>query len=102
MRNRDGVVEIAKRILAICDEHYQTKILVDVREMKGRLGGLDSYNVTSMDLPKLIQERRLQIAIVDDDLFEDTPTFFERFSQEQGFNLRIFGSIENATTWLRA
>ena len=101
IRNRDGVVEIAKRILEICDEYEQVKILVDVREMKGRLGGLDSYNVVSIDFPELISERKLQVAIVDEDLLEDTITYFERFSQGEGLNFKVFSSTTEASSWLR-
>ena len=45
LRNRKGIVEITKKILGVCEQYRQSKVLVDVRKMKGRLGGLDcSHN----------------------------------------------------------
>lgn len=101
LRSREGVVEIAKRVLNYCDKYHQIKVLVDVRELKGRLGALDSYYIASEDFPGIIQSRSLKIAIIDEDLFDEVPTYFEKFAQGEGFNLRVFSSIENAALWLK-
>ena len=102
VRTRAAVVAMAKDILGACVQHQPPKVLVDVRELKGRGGTLDAYEVPSVEFPKLKRPGLLKKAvIVDVEEFKDSFRFFETVARNRGFNLRIFGDMHRAIEWLR-
>jgi len=100
LRDRNTVLAIARKIVEVSREHGKTRVLVDVHELKGRLGTLDSHDVAFDDFPKIEGIDQYQVAIVDDDIVDGIHPF-EAFSRQQGLNFRIFGSTIRAIDWLR-
>lgn len=102
IRTREAVAAMAKDIIDACVQHQTSKVLVDVRELTGRLSTLNAYEVPSVEFPKLKRPGLLKKAvIVDVEEFKDSFRFFETVARNRGFNLRIFGDIDKAIKWLR-
>jgi len=101
-RTMAAVITAAREITAICKESNIYKVLIDVREFKGRLELSESYDIISGKFPKMKNnEINLQVAIVDDVKFKIKYRFFETVAQNRGFNVRLFGNVEKAVKWLR-
>jgi len=90
------VTEIAQATI----EHQKENVLVDVRELKGRLGVFDSYYLVTKDFQRLRGKGILKAAIIDRPLPKTRDWFLETVSQNRGFNLKIFDNPENALAWL--
>ena len=100
-RKKDAVLAAAIEIKEICKAKKISKVLVDVREFTGRLELLDSYDLISLDFPKVKESGiHLQVAIVDDVRFKIKYRFFETVARNRGFNIRLFGDIKKAAEWL--
>jgi hypothetical protein len=90
------VAEIAQAAI----EHRKEKVLIDVRELEGRLGVFDSYYLVTKDFQRLRGKGILKAAIIDRPLPKMGDWFLETVSQNRGFNLKIFDNPENALDWL--
>ena len=101
-RSRKAIFAVTVEILDTCYDRECSKALIDVRELSGRLPQLEAYDVASIDYPKLRRRGALErVSIVDLTGFEDSIRFFETVACNRGFNLRIFGNVDDATFWLR-
>ena len=77
-----------------------SKVLVDVWELKGRLGLLDSYVVVNAVFGKLRGQGLSQAAIVDEPMPSLREWSLETIARNRGFNIRIFINREDALEWL--
>ena len=101
-RKKDDVIAAAIEIKEICQASKIFKVLVDVREFKGRLESFETYDVVSVEFPKIKKnDINLAVAIVDDVRFKLKYRFFETVARNRGFNIRLFGDVEKAIQWLR-
>ena len=100
-RNLEAVLAAAKEIMEACTKHGTSEVLIDVRKLEGRLGTLDAYDLPTKYFPKLRDEGVLtKAAIVDLKEFENSYRFLETVAANRGYNLRIFGDIDEAMKWL--
>lgn len=100
-RTRESVTAIAWDVLRACTEEGNSRVLVDVRQMTGRLNRVDAYDVTVLEFPKIQSAGILKMtAIVDLEEYRDRFRFFETVAINRGFNLRIFGDPDEAVIWL--
>ncbi len=100
-RTRANVSSIAKEIFEACISNQVEEVLVDVRELDGRLSIFDSMMLISIDLLKLKQRGVLKrAAIVDADKRRERFQFFERIAHQRGYNIRLFGDINKALKWI--
>ena len=100
-RSLETVLAMSNDILTACVEHNTKKILVDVRQLEGRLRSIDSYELFSRHAPKI---RDLNIitrnAIVDLEEFGSSYNFLETVAVNRGFNSRVFTDLDEAVKWL--
>jgi len=100
-RSLETVVAMSNDILTACVEHNTKKILVDVRQLEGRLSSIDSYEIYNRHAPKI---RDLNVithnAIVDLEEFGSSYNFLETVAVNRGFNSRVFSDLDEAVKWL--
>jgi hypothetical protein len=100
-RTRETVVAMAKEILAASQKHATPKVLVNVQKLAGRLDTLDAYEIPATQFAGLGQVGIVtQAAIVDLKEYEKSFKFFETVAINRGFNIRIFGDVDEARAWL--
>lgn len=99
-RTREAVSAMAPEILEACIEHECNKVLIDVRDLKGRLSTFDSYSVVVHDFPKLRGKGLGKAAIVDRKRAVVTHWFFETVAKNRGYNVGLFEDPEEAMDWL--
>jgi hypothetical protein len=90
------VAEVARAAI----EHQRSKVLVDVREFEGWLGGLSSYSVVTEDFQRLRGKGIKQVAIVDRPFPKLRGWFFQTVARNRGYNLRMFENPAAALDWL--
>ncbi len=92
---------MANGIIDACEQHHNNMVLVDVRELKGRLNIFDSLSLITGEFPKLRQRGVLKRAVIAD-LKErrERYRFFEIAARYRGFNLTAFEEVDNAIEWL--
>ena len=101
VRTGETVSAMARDILDACVENRCTKVLVDVRALKGWLSTIEAYDVPSTDFPDLRGRGLQKAAIVDRERPGETYRFFETVARNRGFNVRIFEDTDRAVEWLR-
>lgn len=101
IRNRENISSMAQEILDACKQHQVDKVLIDVREMNGRLSIFDSLAIISKDFSKLKQFRILNKAvIVDAESRRERFSFFEQVARRRGYNIRVFDDVDEAIEWI--
>ncbi|MGD8455999.1 MAG: hypothetical protein PVF83_06425 [Anaerolineales bacterium] len=100
MRNFDTVKAMTLEIFDVARSVHRSIVLIDVRELKGRLGVLDSYKLVTEVFQKLHRKGISAAAIVDPQLPSPRSWFLETVSLNRGFNLRIFSDYDEALEWL--
>lgn len=101
IRTLATVIDMARDVVAACDEHGYRKALVDVREMIGRLEFHESYQIGTKDLQKLRRAgRKTQVSIIDREENRPRFEFLETVARNRLFNIRIFSNDDEAVNWL--
>lgn len=94
----DKFSEISKDVDLVVDQNNISKVLVDLREFKGRFGVFDSIN----HIEKFRNESRfLKFAILDNNENKQGNDFFENASYNRGFTLLFFYDESEAKKWLQ-
>ena len=101
-RSFETVLSMSKDVLAACAQEKVKKVLLDVRNLEGRLNTMDAYDIANTHFPQ-IRDRNVitHIAIVDLKEFENRYMFFENVAVNRGFMLRIFPGVDEAVAWLQ-
>ena len=100
-RTRQALEAVSKDIMEACAQAGTHKLLIDVREFRGRLSLSDNFEVPSKEFRKLPHLNLLAAsAVVDDPVNEQRFAFFEDVARAQGYNFRIFGNLTSAIQWL--
>jgi hypothetical protein len=90
--------EISSDIDSVIDSNGIRKIMVDLRDFKGRFGVFDGLN----HIEKFRDESRfLKFAILDNDENKEKNDFFENASHNRGYNLLFFYDEAEAKKWLQ-
>jgi hypothetical protein len=101
-RSIETILAMSKDILAACVEKKVTKVLIDVRELEGRLSTTGAYEIPSQYFTKMRNRSVItHNAIVDQKDFQDSYRFFENVAVNRGFMLRIFSDPVEAADWLK-
>ncbi len=102
-RTRQTVAAMAKEILTACVDHEADKVLVDVRELEGRLSVFDARSISVDDFPEIRRAGVIKKAvIVDAEKRKWRHSFFESVARRRGYNIRIFRDLDSAVMWLCA
>jgi hypothetical protein len=100
VRTLDTVTAITMEVFDAALANHLSKVLIDVRELKGRLGILDSYLVVTRLFEKLRGKGIHKAAIVDERVPSLGGWFLETVARNRGFNFRVFADQEEALEWL--
>lgn len=100
-RTSDNISEISKSILDFCLQNNIENVLLDARQLTGRLDISESYLVVLNLFPTIKQFRQLtKVAILESKERYERSRFFERLARKRNYNLRIFEDQMEATTWI--
>jgi len=100
-RTREAVSALSKEILDASIQFEIDEILVDARDMTGRLSIFDSYLIITKEFPRLKRSvAHKKVAIVDIKENFERLRFFERVSRKLGYNIRTFIDIDLAINHL--
>ena len=101
VREMDSVTALARKVLDLAHRRKMTKILVDVRELSGRLGMSDAVHLVTKIFPEIKKARIIkQAAIVDVGVYKRQYRFFETLARNRGYNLMLFDDVEAAFRWI--
>ena len=100
VRTFDSVKAITLEIFDAALTAHRSKILIDVRELKGQLGVLESYRIVTEVFNNLRGKGISTAAIVDQQIPQPRSWFLQTVAQNRGFNLRIFPQQDEARQWL--
>ncbi len=89
--------EIAAAILREVAAHPCSRVLVDIREVEGRLRVLDTFDLVSSYHSSA---QGIRAAIVDLPENRSWFEFYETVSANRGYHHRIFTDLEEAIRWL--
>jgi len=79
-----------------------SQVLIDVRELDGRLGLFDSLYIVRNEFPKYRWKGIGKAVIVDRATPGMRRWFFETAAYNRGYNLRMFQDIKDALEWLHS
>jgi hypothetical protein len=100
IRTPETILEVAKDIVAACDDYGYNRVLVHVQKMTGHLKTVDVYDLGTGALKGLRRPGRLKMSVVDLEKNRGRFGFFETVVQNQGFNLKFFSDADQAVRWL--
>ena len=89
--------EISNDVNRVIDENGIGKVLIDIREFKGRFGVFDGLNTVENFRE---ESKFLNMAILDIPYNKTNNDFFENASQNRGYKLLFFYKEEDAIKWL--
>ncbi len=79
-----------------------SRVLIDVKRLKGRLGILNSYLLVTETFEMLRQKGLRKAAILDKPVFPVREWFIETVANNRGFNFKIFTKQTEALAWLES
>jgi hypothetical protein len=100
VRTRATVTAMTMEIFDAALAKALSKVLIDVRELEGRLGVFDSYLIVTEVFQKLRGKGIQKAAIVDEQASPLHRWFLETVAVNRGFNLRILTDQQKALEWL--
>ena len=96
----DADARVAEEIIAAVFReiaaHNCPRLLIDIREVDGRLGVLETFNVVST----YSSIAGIRAAIVDRPENRNWSDFYETVSLNRGYDNRVFTDIDKAVEWL--
>lgn len=96
---RERADVIARDVIAAIRAAQAVKTLVDIRQLKGRIGVADTFfHVRRYPLDL----RHVRTAIIDLKEHESFASFFETTASTLGFSIRHFNEIPDALAWLQS
>lgn len=99
LASKQNTQEIMQAITGLCLENRPTKLLVDCRNLQGRLGILDTY-LAMKDYPLKDKFIVPKIAIIDVPENRNESSFHETAIRNIGLNIRYFLTETEAVAWL--
>jgi hypothetical protein len=100
MRTLANVKAMTQEIFEKVIANHLTKALIDVRELKGQLKILESYQLVTQVFDKLHGRGMTRAAILDRKISPTGEWFLETVARNRGYNLRIFSEHDEALQWL--
>jgi hypothetical protein len=100
-RTLDAVTAMALQVAEAAEAAQAARILIDVRELEGRLGVLENYLLVRQVFERLRGMGLRRAAVVDREPHPVRGWVLETMARNSGFNLRLFSSYEDASRWLQ-
>ncbi len=100
-RDFETVVALAKQVKNSCIEHGTSKVLVDVRDLQGRLLTFESLFLVITHF-KVLRDLRVlnKVVVLDKELCSKRHHFLEKLAVNRGYNFRIVDRFDKAIEWL--
>lgn len=102
VRTLATVTAMTREVFDVALANNLSRVLIDVKGLKGRLGVLDSYLVVTDVFQKLRGKGIRRAAIVDEQASSLRGWFLETVARNRGFNFRMFIGQEEAREWLES
>jgi hypothetical protein len=102
VRTRATVTAMTMEIFDAALGKGLSKVLIDVRELEGRLRVLDRYFIVTDVFQRLRGQGVQKAAIVDEQASPLHRWFLEAVAVNRGFNLRVFADKQDALEWLES
>ena len=100
-RTKDTVLSITKDMFIECEKHKISKVLIDIRNLKGGLSIKEIFELPEKHFPKLRNPEVLaKVALIDLKENEDRYKKLELFAQNRDYNLIFFNEESHAIKWL--
>jgi len=99
-RTPSVVSAAAQELMDVCLKHGHEKLLVDVRQLRGRLGMLDVHQLVTGDFRRYRGRGLRKLAIVDWRESGGRHWFLDLLARNRGYNVRMFADPEAAAAWL--
>jgi len=100
VRTSASVAAMTLEVFEAARANRLSKVLVDVRGLRGQLGTVDNVRLVTKVFEKLRGKWVRQAAIVDEQPPSVRGWFLETVARNRGFNLRIFADEQAALAWL--
>lgn len=101
-RSRKAIYAIIGELLEACKEQRIGRVVVDARQLSGRIPVFDSISVIFEKFPEIKATGVIKkAAIIDSQLRRVRSSFFERVAQGRGYNLNFFVDPDEAIAWIR-
>ena len=102
IRTRATVYAITMEVFEKARAEEQSRVLIDVKNLEGALGVLDSFFLVTEVFQKIRGKAIRQAAIVDEHQSYLRGRFLETVAVNRGFNLKIFSNHEDAEAWIES
>ena len=100
VRSQETVTAITQEVFRTALAKHLQKVLIDVRELDGRFGIMEVYNLVAEVLKDLSGKGVNQVAVIDIRRSAIQDWFLETVAQNRGLNFRVFAEEETARRWL--
>lgn len=102
IRTPATLVAAAAAVASYCTERSINEVLIDVRQMRGELNTLETYDVAGRSIPDQPGIREIgRGAILDHPTNLDRIRFFETVAVNRGLTVKVFDDEDLAVAWLR-
>jgi hypothetical protein len=102
VRTPATLMAAAEQVTGFCNELKIFKILIDVRQMRGKLDTLETFEIAGHRMPQRPGTRLItKSAILDLPPNMDRIRFFETVAVNRGLNVRVFDDEAAAVEWLQ-
>jgi hypothetical protein len=99
-RSLEAVLTLTKELTEKAIELQFQRLLVDVRDLKGWLPPVDTYEIVNREFVKYRGKGIGKVAILDREYPDARGNFLETAAQNRGFNLRVHTQLKTAILWL--
>jgi hypothetical protein len=100
VRTRATVTAMTLEVFEAARANGLSKTLVNVTELKGRLGIVDAYLIVTEVFETLRGKGLRRAAVVDERATPVREWFLEVVARNRGFNFRVFADPQAALDWL--
>lgn len=102
VRTQKNISLIANDILDACKKHKADKVVIDIRQLTGRMPIFNSLSIIFEEFPHIKEAQVIKkAAIIDSEMRKIRYTFFESVARRRGYNIRIFSDPDAAVEWIR-
>lgn len=92
-------MEIDAAIARACVEHNARAMLIDIRDMVGRLSVMENHEAAK-SFHRRMPRSLAAIAVVDSPEHKAQSNMFELTAVNRGINLKFFETVDDAQSWL--
>ena len=101
LRTVDNVTHLTRSILDACDTHGVADVLLDLRQLTGKLSIIESLSMITNVFPEMKRLKCLsKVTVLESKDRQERSRFFEKASKARGYNIRMFEDQNEAYAWM--